>query len=186
MVDNLPPLQKLIVLNLAKNKSQTINETVKALSKSYKPTWTAFNSLEKKKLIIKSDTKNYRGQTYPRFWLTDQGMIIALIEGVSANILLQTTKKFYPDAEAAHIFLEMIPYFDSEIIKMAQTYAKGKENLTFAEVAQVILSSAASGLEIEEAKKIVTILKRYPKHYAALKTIIEVMIKQLSYLIEDY
>ena len=77
------------------------------------------------------------------------------------------------------------PFFDSEIIKMAQTYAKVKENLTFAEVAREILLGAASGMEIEEEKKIVTILKRYPKHYYALKMIIEVMIKQLSYLIED-
>ena len=68
---------------------------------------------------------------------------------------------------------------------MAQTYAKVKENLTFAEVAREILLGAASGMEIEEEKKIVTILKRYPKHYYALKMIIEVMIKQLSYLIED-
>ena len=45
------------------------------------------------------------------------------------------------------------PFFDSEIIKMAQTYAKGKENLTFAEVAREILLGAASGMEIEEEKK---------------------------------
>jgi hypothetical protein len=60
-----------------------------------------------------------------------------------------------------------------------------KENLTFAEVAQVILSGAASGMEVEQAKGIVTILKRYPNHYAALKMIIEVRIKQLNSLIED-
>ena len=44
----LPPLQKRILLCLAKSHPQTINETVKAIKGHYKSSWTAFNSLEKK------------------------------------------------------------------------------------------------------------------------------------------
>jgi hypothetical protein len=183
--DSLPSLQQAIIIYLAKNEPQTINQISKTIDKDYSNTHTAFKSLVKKKLIKETGSKNYRKQEFECYWLTDEGIITALNEGADAKILLQTTKKFYPNAEAAHIFLEIVPYFDFEIIKMAQTYIQNKENLTFAEVAQVILSGAASGMEVEQAKGIVTILKRYPNHYNALKMIIEVMIKQLNSLIED-
>ena len=183
--DNLPPLQKLIVLYFAKNKPKTINETVKALGKSYKPTWIAFNSLEEKKLIVKTGTKDYRGQEYPRFWLTDEGMILALMDGADASKLLAETKILYPDAEVAHIFLEVIPLFDHEVLKMTYGYAKGKGKLEFAEVAQITLSGALSGMEIETGKRVANVLKKHPTHYAALKMVVQEMINTLNQLIEE-
>lgn len=63
--DVLPPLQKRIVLYLARSEPQTINETMKALNGSYKSFWVAFDSLDKKQMIKKIDTKFYRGQEYP-------------------------------------------------------------------------------------------------------------------------
>lgn len=183
--DNLPSLQKAIVLHLAKTEPQTINQTATAISKGYRPTWTAFNSLENKKLVIKTGNKNYRNQDFPCYWLTDEGMIIALMEGAGASKLLEQTKILYPDAVAAHIFLEVIPLFDQQILKMARSYAKSKGKIEFVEVAQVILSGAASGMEIETGKKIAVTLKKYPKNYEALKLVVHEMIKQLNYLIED-
>jgi hypothetical protein len=183
--DNLPPLQKLIVLYFAKNEPKTINETVQALGKSYKPTWIAFNSLEEKKLIVKTGAKDYRGQKYPRFWLTDEGMILALMDGADANKLLAETKLLYPNAEVAHIFLEIIPLFDPEVLKMTYGYAKGKGKLEFAEVAQITLSGALSGMEIETGKKVANVLKKHPTHYAALKMVVQEMINTLNQLIQD-
>ena len=46
--NNLPSLQKMIVLYLSENEPQTMHETAQTISKCYKPTWTAFKSLEKK------------------------------------------------------------------------------------------------------------------------------------------
>jgi hypothetical protein len=183
--DNLPPLQRAIVHYFAKNEPKTINETVTALKKSYKPTWTAFESLQKKRMIIKTTSKSYRGQEYPRFWLTDKGIITALEDGAKTNIIDEIIQEIYPDAEVAHLFLEIVPFFDPEVIGIAKAYARGEENLDFAQVAQVILSGAVSGMEVEDAKKVSLILKKYPMHYFAFKMIIEQMIKQLKYLIED-
>jgi predicted transcriptional regulator len=183
--DNLPSLQKSIVLYLAETEPQTINQTAKAISKGYRPTWTAFNSLENKKIIIKTGNKNYRNQDFPCYWLTDEGMIMSLMEGSDANKLLERTKILYPNADAAHIFLEVIPMFDPQILKLSYNYAKAKGKLEFVEVAQVILSGAAAGLEIETGKKVADALKKHPKHYEALKTVVQEMIKTLNYLIED-
>ncbi|MGE5187604.1 MAG: hypothetical protein ACM3JE_01105, partial [Betaproteobacteria bacterium] len=101
---------------------------------------------------------------------------MALMEGADANKLLAQTKALYPDAEIAHCFLEIIPLFDPEIMRMAYGYVKGKGTIEFTEVAQVILSGAAAAMDIETGKKIAIILKKYPKYYAALKTVVQEMI----------
>jgi hypothetical protein len=183
--DNLPSLQKLIVLHLAENEPQTINQTVKALSKFYKATWIAFNSLEKKKLIRKTDVKEYRGREYDRFWLTDEGMIMALMEGANADKLLEQTRIIFPDAEITQCFLEIMPLFDPEVVKMAYSNVKGKGTLGPIEVVTLILSGAAMPMEIDTGKKIASILKKYPVQYALLKNAVELMIEQLKQLIVD-
>jgi hypothetical protein len=45
------PLQKKIVLHLAKSEPQTINETVTSIDGHYKSSWIAFNKLEEKQII---------------------------------------------------------------------------------------------------------------------------------------
>jgi hypothetical protein len=183
--DNLHPLQKLIILNLAENEPETINELTQAISKSYKPTHTAFKSLVRKKLITKTGAKSYRGQHFPRYWLTDEGMIMALMEGANADKLLQLTKNLYPEAEIAHCFLEIIPLFDPVIVRTSYSYVKGKGKLQFAEVAQLILSGAAESMDIETGKKISVILKKYPDQYIQFKFVVQEMITLLSQLISD-
>ena len=183
--DNLHSLQKLIIFHLAENNPQTINQTVQAISKSYKPTWIAFNTLEKKKLIIKTDTKSYRGREYPRYWLTDEGMIMALMEGASADKLQEQTRILYPEAKIIHCFLEIMPFFDPEVIKMAYSSVKGKGKLEPVEVAQLILSGAAMPMDVETGRKVAATLKKYPEQYKALKIAIQFLIDQLKQVIAD-
>jgi hypothetical protein len=182
--NNLHSSQKAIVLQFAETEPMTINQLNKSISKDYKATYTTFKSLRRKKLIAETGSRNYNGQEYPCFWLTDEGMIMALMEGADADKLLQQTKKIYPTAEVTHCFLEIIPLFDPEIMRMAYSYAKGKGKLEFADVAQVVLSGAAA-MDIETGKKIAIILKKYPKYYAALKMVVQQMIDQLNQLIID-
>lgn len=183
--DNLHPLQKLIVLHLAENEPQTINQTVRALSKSYKPTWIAFHSLEKKKLIRKTDAKSYRGREYPLFWLTDEGMIMALMEGACSDRLLEQTKNLYPENKSVHCFLEIVPFIDPEVMSMVYSSVKGKGKLGFVEIATLVLSQAAIPMDIEVAKKLTATVKKYPDEYNKLKIAFQMMINQLSQLISD-
>ena len=95
--NNLPSLQKRMVLDLAETEPKTMNETAKAISKQYRPTWTAFKSLAKKNLIEKTSLiKKHRRQEYPRYWLTDKGIAMALLEGANPDKLLRQTKILYP------------------------------------------------------------------------------------------
>lgn len=61
----LPPLQRDIILYLAKEGSQTKNKIASGVSRSYKPTWTAFKNLEVKKLIKKNRCKNLSWKRIP-------------------------------------------------------------------------------------------------------------------------
>jgi len=183
--DNLPPLQRLIVLHFAKSELQTINETVIALSKSYKPTWSAFNSLEKKKLIWKAGVKEYRGREYPFFWLTDEGIITAILEGAEQALLLDKSRKLFPDAKILHCFLEVIQHMNPMVIQLARNVVKNRGKLDFVGLMTILVSDATFESDVETMKKIVAVLKNYPEEYKQAKILIQQMIEQLSQLISD-
>lgn len=182
--DSLPSLQKLIVLHLAKSESQTINETVTALSKSYKPTWIAFNSLENKGLIVKTDQKQYRGRKYDRYWLTDEGMITAIMEGCNTNKLLEQAKGVYPSAEIAHCFLEIMPVLDPEVKRIFFSSIKGKGKIGLLDLATLSLSQASIP-DVETVKRFTQTLKKYPNQYQQLRQAVLLMIEQLKQLIDE-
>jgi predicted transcriptional regulator len=52
--NNLHPLQKLVVLHLAKNGPHTINKTANSIKHEYKATHVAFEALEEKGVIKKA------------------------------------------------------------------------------------------------------------------------------------
>jgi hypothetical protein len=185
-MSNLPPLQKLIILHMAKTKPQTMNRIAKEISKEYKSTWTAFKSLERKKLIDAQGTKPNSKTEYKCYWLTGEGMIMALLENANSEKLLEQTKVLYPDNTVYHCFLEMMPFIHPEITRMAYSSVKGKGKLGFSELSKLCLAQAASILiDAETAKNLTAILKKYPEEYSKLKTAVKSMIDQLSQLIAE-
>jgi DNA-binding Lrp family transcriptional regulator len=185
--DNLPSLQKRIVLHLAEKGPQTINETSKGVSNSnnYRSTWTSFKTLEKKGLIIKFGVKSYRNNMYPRFWLSDGGIVTAMIEGVNSDKLLEKTKILRPDAKVVHCFVEIVQYLDPIMLKMAYSSVKNKGKLAFADVLAVLLSQMATQMDFETVRKLVDTLKNYPEEYVKLKILIQTVIDQLYQVIAD-
>lgn len=181
--DNLPPLQKQIVLNLAENQPQTINETVKAISKSYKASWIAFNSLEKKNLLEKTHVKIYRGRAYPRYWLTGTGIVMALLEGASSDKLLEQTKILYPNVKTLHCFLEVVPYITPEIIEMTVPLTERKKRLEISDL--FILAFSTNTMDHKTAEEFKAKLEKYPELYDEFKTRIQAMINQLNQLIKE-
>lgn len=180
--NNLELLEKLIVLNLAENKPQTKRETAKAISKQYKSTWNAFKRLEKKKLIKQATTITYNNIEYPRYWLTDEGILIAIMEGANLNKLLEQTKTLYPENKNAHCFLEIAPLFDPQLMRMAYSSLKGKDKIGSREIIILFLSQPSIAMDGETAKKLVTTLQKYPVEYNKLKNAVQEMKNQLNQL----
>ena len=165
----LPPLQKRIILHLSKNGAQTINETKKGLKGHYKSTWTAFNALEQKGLTKKTDLKIYRNREYPRFWLTQAGIFVALVEGADATNLLQTTLKRYPNDKTLQCCLELSPLLGLEGFKIALSAIQDKGKLDDSDKMKIILAHAQKDVSVKQFRKLIEILKRYPKEYYRTK-----------------
>jgi hypothetical protein len=183
---NLPSLQKMIVLHLAESEPKTMNETAKAISKQYRPSWTAFRSLTKKNLIRKTSLlKFHRRQKYPRYWLTDEGIVMALTEGANPDKLLKQYKILYPDAESTHCFLEIASLIHPEVMKIAYSSIRGKDKLGTNEIIMLYLSEPSIAMDDKTAYEFTAILKKYPNQYNAFKNTAQKMINQLSKLITE-
>ncbi|MFC1487175.1 hypothetical protein ACFLRN_05760 [Thermoproteota archaeon] len=183
--NNLPSLQRAVVLHLAKNEPQTKNETVTAIKKSYKPTWLAFKSLKKKKLIKETGIKEYNNRKFPTYWLTDEGIIISMLEGADKALLLEESKRFFPDAKIVHCFLEIIQHMNPIMIKLAGNIINNKGKMDFADLMNLLISDVNYESDEKAMKKIVEGLKKYPEEYEKAKIIIHQMINQLKQLISD-
>jgi hypothetical protein len=167
--NTLPPLQKKIVLHLAKTGPQTINQTVKKIKHSYKPSWTAFNSLEKKGIVRKGKTKEYRGNEYPLYWLTEEGVITALLEGASPIDLLTKTKEVYPNNQMLQYGLEMAPNLNLDIFRIFLTALKSKGTLSPVDLGTIFFTQMDTDTTFEKLVKALETMKKYPKEYKHFK-----------------
>lgn len=181
----LPPLQKLIVIHLSNAGPQTINETVKKIQHSYKPSWVAFNNLEKKGIIKKSGMKEYRNQEYPLFWLTEEGVILALIEGASPIELLTTTKQVYPENQVLQFGLEMAPHLDVEIFRYALTTVRTKGKLEPADIVYIMITPMQTDTTMEKFIQALEAYRKYPKQYKQFKQKIAEMQENFNKLVKE-
>jgi hypothetical protein len=180
--DILPPLQKLLVLFLAKNDPQTVNEVVKSLKGSYKSYWTAFNSLKEKQLIQIVSTKSYRGREYPRFWVSPTGVLLALFEGVSSTILLEKSLVIYPKDTSLQAILEVSPILGTEAFKLAFQIILSKGKLEQSDLTIIIFTEMQKDLDISKLEPLLAILKKHPEQFEITKAYAENISKKMSKL----
>jgi hypothetical protein len=167
--NSFPPLQRRIILDLAKNDAQTINETVKGLNGHYKSSWIAFNTLEQKGLIKKTDVKHYRNREYPLFWLTQGGIFVALVEGANAEDLLQKTAKAYPNEKTLQCCLELSPLLGLEGFRIGLSAIQDKGKLDHSDMMKILFAHAQKDMSMQQIKRLIEILRKYPKEYEGTK-----------------
>lgn len=166
---SFPPLQKRIMLYLAKSGAKTINETKKGIKGHYKSTWIAFNVLQQKGLIKKTDAKIYRNREYPRFWLTQGGIFVALVEGADAGSLLQRTVNVFPDEKTLQCCLELSPLLGLEGFRIGLSALQDKGKLDYSDMMKMLLAYAQKDMSMQQFKGIIETLKKYPKEYEGTK-----------------
>jgi len=171
--DSLPPLQRKIILCLARHGALTINECVRKIKHQYKATWIAFQSLKKKGLIKEVSSKVYRGNEYPQFWLTEEGILLSFIEGASKDDLLEKSKTFYPKDENLHAFLDFASIFNPEIWKIAYYSIKRKGKLEPLDLAMIMITQMESDVNLEKFKEGLTKLKKYPEILESFNKLME-------------
>jgi len=183
--NSLPPSQNSIILQLAKKEPQTINETAKNLSKDYHSIHRSLESLENKKLVRKVDVKKYRGNEFHRYWLTDEGIIAAMLGGADKELLLKRTRELFPEANIVHCFLEITQHMNPLMMTLANNLIKNKGKLELIDLMMILVSDAVFEVDVETMKSIVSVLKKYPDEYVKMKILIQAIIEKLSQLIAD-
>ena len=159
----LTPLQKKILLFLAVNYPATKNETVKAISGNYRSSWDAFKELEKKNLIKPVSLKNYRGRDYPRFWATENGILIAMSERAKPEILLRRTLEIYPENRELQFLIEVIPILGESAYNMLYLAIVTNDKIDQSDLISIFATQKK--LTDEEKRKYNSILKRYPERF---------------------
>ena len=176
----LHPLQKKIFLCLANAHPQTINETKDVIKGHYKSTWTAFNSLEGKGLVLKIDTKEYRGNEYPRFWLTVDGVFFALIEGVNPKALLAKTVEIYPENKILQCMVEASTIFGTDMYEIGYFAVLNKRKLEKSDVSAMFATQLQKDISLKQLKELVTIMKKYPEQFGNLEEQVNQMRENLK------
>jgi len=180
----LPPLQKRIVLYLAKHEPQTINEIDKGTHKkqtyTYKGSYTALKSLQKKGLINKINVKTHHNIEYPRFWLSNAGVFTALVEGADAQDLLKRIIEVYPNDRTLHLLLKMAPFSEVESYRVAFSALLSKGRLEQSDMIMIMITQMQRDLSIEQFNHLLKVLREFPEEYEKITK----QMKQLAELLE--
>lgn len=98
--NNLPKLQKRIVLCLAREGPMIIRETNKKIKGEYTSTNRAFHELETKEMITKTEPVLYRGRQFPKYGATIRGSAFALVNNVNPeNVRLNALESCEEDED---------------------------------------------------------------------------------------
>jgi DNA-binding MarR family transcriptional regulator len=176
----LPPLQKSILLCLARNQPLNKNQTAHAAKKEYKASWNALKSLENKGLITEINTGEYRGREYTRYWLTPAGVFIALIEGIKPETLLAKTLKIYPENKTLQCIIEASSVLGTDMYKIAYPAILSKRKLEKDDVALMMAAQLRKNLSWEQIRGLILIMKKYPEQFGNFNKQREQMLENLK------
>ena len=134
-------------------------------------------------MIKETDVKTWRGREYSQFWLTDNGVLIALAEGADPDRLLELTKQIYPKNQTLACYLEVLSKMSLHIIKIAYSAIESKGKLEPTDVINILLTETAK-ISDQLQKEIIDTLKTYPKEYETFKKKMDQILESLDKLKE--
>jgi hypothetical protein len=181
----LHPLQQSMLLCLAASGPQTINETAKAISGHYRSSWNAMKALKEKGLIAENGLKTHHGREFPRFWLTELGILIALREGAKPETLLRKTRQMYPENKDLHFLIEVIPILDPNVLDPAYVTLMDNREIELSDKISVLFAQVQIGLSSDQKKRFNAVLKRYPKANQLVADFVQSVQKDLKKLAES-
>ena len=165
----LPPLQKIILLQLAENSPKSKYTTSKAIKGYYKSVWDAIDALEEKGIVLKVKEGEYRGRKHPLYWLTTAGVFIALVEGVNAKTLLNRTLEIYPENKLLQCIVEVSTILGTDTYRIAYSAILNKRRLESTDLSQMVGTLLMKDLSLEQIKDLISIMKKYPEQFGNLK-----------------
>lgn len=166
--DSFPPVQKQIILSLAKNGPQNINKTSNDIHKQYKSTHTALKTLIRKGFLEEVSKEPYRGQEYPKYWLTMEGQILALVHGAKVSDVKKYALRFCDETEIDNLLFlfDLTEHLGAETTaKMYRVALTGKIEFSYFPIRQ------------EDIDIFFKIIKKYPKIWKPLEANLNQVLK---------
>lgn len=160
----------------------TMSETNRKLKGGNTSTTRAFHELESKGIVTVIGGEEYHGRKFSKYWLTQKGIFIALIEGVNPDNLLQRTLKNYPNDKTLQCYLELSPALGLEGFKITLSAIQNKGKLDYSDMMTILSTYAQKEVSIEQIRKFIEILKKYPKEYHETKELLSKFSKNLTEL----
>lgn len=166
---DLGPLQKQILLHLATKGPKNINETAKEMSAHYKSVHTAFYSLEKKGMIMRVGKVSYRGRGYDAFWLTENGILKALLNGADSNLVLKAIRRTFPKYDDTFLFAKVASHLPKKVLRVISSmYPSVSVQVGIQEVLKLVFMA---DLSTDDLRRLYDILKESPFKETADETI---------------
>jgi len=166
---DLGPLQKQILLHLATKGPKNINETAKEMSAHYKSVHTAFYSLEKKGMIMRVGKVSYRGRGYDAFWLTENGILKALLNGADSNLVLKAIKRTFPKYDDTLLFAQVASRLPTKVLRtISSLYPSLSFQVGIQEVLKLVFMA---DLSVDDLRTLYNVLKESPFKEIADETI---------------
>jgi hypothetical protein len=161
--NDLDPLEEQIILRLATAGPKDIDETAKEVSAKYEPVYAAFGSLEKKEMVMPAGRLSYRGRDYDTFWLTEKGLLKALLNGVDSSLVLKVVKKTFLKYDDMSLFAQVACRLPERALRIVSSlYPSVSLQVGIQEVLKVLFM--ASDLSVDELKTLYDIVRRSPHH----------------------
>jgi predicted ArsR family transcriptional regulator len=176
----LPPLQKRILLFLAKNPPMNKHATAKAMNEHTRSTWLSFKSLENTGLIKKIDQRMSLGRERDCYWLTDSGVYLALIEGAKPKKVLDRTKEVYPENRLLHLIIEITAILGTSMHKIAYSAVSAKGKLEQDDKSAMVSAQLQKELSLEQIQELFAIMRKYPEQVGDTQKKIMEMIEKIK------
>ena len=173
--DQLPPLQKEIILLLSKEGPLTKHGIAKKLDKSYKNVDFALNSLKIKNLIEPSGTKHYRNQRFNTYWLTLKGVVEAFVNGASIQQLKVLTENVLKQ-KSEHLDV----FFDLMASLKRKNARKILGMIDFSNGRPRLISIDLNIMNEKEARKVLRVVKKYESYRRKVKQALQSVIDELE------
>jgi len=169
----LPSLQKEIVKCLACSEPLTINQTKKKIHKEYAATHRAFQSLKRKQIIKEVSIKKWQGRKYKTYWLTEKGILAALILGASPKIMLTYASQVYPENNILNFTLKAAQYVNPNIFRIPYASIDEKKALDISDVISVLAIQMTSETNEQNIEALLETIKSFPEYYMLVKQFLE-------------
>jgi hypothetical protein len=157
---DLDPLQEQILLHLAMKGPRNMNQTAKEILAHYKPVRTAFHSLEEKEMIARADVVSYGGRAYGVFWLTERGIIRALLNGADSTLVQKVIKEKLPKHEETFLFAKVVSRLPKRVLEIVSSlYPSVSSEIGIWEVLKLVFMV---DLSMDDLRMLYGILKESP------------------------